>query len=136
MLWALLGLVVLLVAYFFVGFANQAKNMTWGVNFSIKQTEFLKLDAKETYSAILDDLGAKNIKIAVYWDLIEKEKGVYDFNELDWQMAEAAKHNVSVILAIGMKVPRWQECHLPTWARDLSKMEQQTEILNMLREIV
>jgi len=135
-LWSLSGLIVLLIAYFFVGFSNPAKNMTWGVNFSVKQTEFLKLDSKETYSAILEDLGAKNIKISVYWDLIEKEKGVYDFDELDWQVKEAEKHNAKVVLAIGMKVPRWPECHLPTWARDLNKQEQQAEIMTMLKKIV
>ena len=135
-LWVLLGLAVLLIAYFFVGFANQAKNMTWGVNFSVKQTEFLKLDSKETYSAILNDLGAKNIKISVYWDLLEKERGIYDFDELDWQVKEAEKNNAKIILAIGMKVPRWPECHLPTWARDISKEEQQAEIIMMLQKIV
>jgi hypothetical protein len=135
-LWFLLGLVIILIAYFFVGFTNQPKNMTWGVNFSVKQTEFLKLDSRETYSAILDGLGVKNVKISVYWDLIEKEKGVYDFSELDWQMAEAEKHNANVVLAIGMKVPRWPECHLPTWAWDLNKTQQQTEILDMLQTIV
>ncbi|MFA5431402.1 MAG: endo-1,4-beta-xylanase [Candidatus Paceibacterota bacterium] len=135
-LWFLLGLVIIFVTYFFVGFANQAKKMTWGINFSVKQTDFLKLESKETYLAILNDLKPKNLKISVYWDLIEKEKGVYDFSELDWQMKEAEKRNVSVILAIGMKVPRWPECHLPTWARDLSKEQQQAEILNILKEVV
>lgn len=135
-LWSLSGLVILFVAYFFIGSASQSKNMTWGVNFSVKQTDFLKIDSKEAYSAILDDLKAKHIKISVYWDLIEKEKGKYDFKELDWQIAEAEKHNAKVVLAIGMRVPRWPECHLPGWARDLSKDEQQAEIMSMLQELV
>lgn len=135
-LWSFSGLAILFVTYFFIGFANQAKNMIWGVNFSVKQTEFLKLDSRETYLAILNDLKAKNIKISVYWDLIEKEKGIYDFDELDWQVREAEKNSAKVILAIGMKVPRWPECHLPIWARDLNKEEQQAEILNMLQKVV
>jgi hypothetical protein len=135
-LWSLLGLVVLFIAYFFIGFDSQPKNMTWGVNFSAKQTDFLKLDSKETYTAILNDLGVKNIKISVYWDLIEKEKGVYDFSELDWQMTKAEKYNANIVLAIGMRVPRWPECHLPNWARDLDKEEQQKEIMTMLKKVV
>jgi hypothetical protein len=131
-----MGLGIIFVTWFFVGFANQAKNTTWGVNFSVKQTDFLGLNSKETYSAILNDLGAKNMKISVHWDLIEKEKGVYDFSELDWQVSEAGKKNANVILAIGMKVPRWPECHLPTWARDLNKEEQQTAIMEMLDVVV
>lgn len=135
-LWILEGGVIVLIVYFFVGFTMPAKNMTWGVNFSVKQTDFLKIDAKETYIAILDDLGARNIKISAYWDLMEKEKGVYDFDELDWQMKEAEKRNANVVLAIGMKVPRWPECHLPMWARDLNKEQQQQAILDMLDKTV
>lgn len=135
-LWLLAGGAIVFIVYFFFGFAYPAKNMTWGVNYSVKQTEFLKIDAKETYLAILDDLGAKNVKIAVYWDLIEKEKGKYDFEELDWQMKEAEKRNASVILAVGMKVPHWPECHLPHWARDLDKEGQQQAILDMLQTVV
>lgn len=135
-LWFLAGGLAILVVYFFIGFTSPAKNMTWGVNFSVKQTDFLKLDSRETYTAILDELGAKNVKISVYWDLIEKEKGVYDFDELDWQMKEAEKRNANVILAIGMKVPRWPECHLPLWARELDKYGQQQAILDMLDTVV
>ncbi|MCK9446068.1 beta-galactosidase [bacterium] len=135
-LWSLLGLGILLVSWFFIGFAYQSKNITWGTNFSVKQTDFLGLNSKETYLAILKDLGVKNVKISVHWDLIEKEKGVYDFSELDWQVAEAERNNANVILAIGMKVPRWPECHLPTWARDLNKEEQQVAIMEMLDMVV
>jgi len=135
-LWLLAGGVAIFITYFFVGFTYPAKNMTWGVNFSVKQTDFLKIDAKETYLAILDELKAKNVKISVYWDLIEKEKGKYDFEELDWQMKEAEKRNANVVLAVGMKVPRWTECHLPQWARDMDKYGQQQAILDMLKEVV
>jgi len=135
-LWLLAGMAIVFVVYFFVGFTYPSKEIDWGVNFSVKQTDFLKIDARETYLAILDDLKAKNVKISVYWDLIEKEKGKYDFDELDWQMKEAEKRNINVVLAIGMKVPRWPECHLPLWARDMDKYGQQLEIIDMLREVV
>lgn len=135
-LWLLAGMAIVFVVYFFVGFTYSSEKIDWGVNFSVKQTDFLKIDARETYLAILDDLKAKNVKISVYWDLLEKEKGKYDFDELDWQMKEAEKRNVNVVLAIGMKVPRWPECHLPQWVRDLDKYGQQQEIIDMLREVV
>lgn len=135
-LWLFSVVAIAFIAYFFVGFTYPADDMTWGVNFSVKQTEFLELDAEETYLALLDDLGARNVKIAVYWDLIEKEKGKYDFEELDWQIKEAEKRDAKVILAVGMKVPHWPECHLPQWARDMDKYGQQMAILDMLREVV
>jgi len=135
-LWLLGAGAIAFIAYFFIGFARPAGNMTWGVNFSVKQTDFLKIDARETYLGILDDLGVRNIKISVYWDLIEKEKGEYDFKELDWQMKEAEKRNAAVVLAVGMKVPRWPECHLPQWARDMDKYKQQEAVLNMVETVV
>ena len=87
-------LIIFLIAlagfwYFFIGKAPRTENMIWGVNFSQKHAQNLGLDWKETYSALLDGLGAKNIKIAVHWDLIEPEEGDYRFDDLDWQINEA-----------------------------------------------
>lgn len=135
-LWSLVLIIMFLIIYFFVGTTNANEEIKWGVNFSKKQTEFLEIDSKETYLALIEDLGFKNIKISVHWDLIEKDKGVYDFEELDWQIKKAEENNVNIILAIGMKTPRWPECHLPIWVRNMSKDEQQQEILNMLEVVV
>ena len=77
--------------YLFIGKTEPAEEITWGVNFSQKQAQNLGLDWKETYSALINDLEVKNIKIASYWDLIEKEEGKYNFEDLDWQIKEAEK---------------------------------------------
>jgi len=134
--WFLIIIVAILFVYFFVGTAKPAEKIKWGVNFSLKQTDFLRIDPKETFLAMLDDLGARNFKIAVHWDLIQPEKDKYDFKDLDWQMDELEKRNAKVILAIGMRTPHWPECHLPTWAVSMKKEEQQTAILSMLEAIV
>jgi beta-galactosidase GanA len=55
----------------------------------------------ETYIALLDEVGVKKMRLPVYWDLVEKERGQYDFSDVDWQLAEAKKRNVEVILSIG-----------------------------------
>ncbi|OGZ18686.1 MAG: hypothetical protein A2175_00110 [Candidatus Nealsonbacteria bacterium RBG_13_42_11] len=127
--------VLIVFSFFFIG-KPQKKEITWGVNFSQKHAELLGLDWQETYSALIDDLGAKDIKLATYWDLIEPEKGSYNFNDLDWQIDEADKKGAKLLLVIGMKTPRWPECHLPEWAKGLSRAEQQENILNLLKEIV
>jgi len=106
------------------------------VNFSQKQAQNLGLDWKETYSALLDDLGANFLKVASYWDLIEREEGKYNFEDLDWQIKEAEKRRVKILLVIGMKSPRWPECHIPAWANDLDKEKQQAKILNLIEKIV
>lgn len=138
-LFFLVGLLVIAIAiflYLFVGSAPVAKEISWGVNFSQKHTQNFGLDWKEAYEAILDDLGAKRLKIAVHWDFIEPEKDTFQFDDLDWQMQEAEKRNAAVLLVIGMKTPRWPECHIPGWAKEIGKEAQQQEILSMLETVV
>lgn len=86
-----------------------------GVSFSAPYARALGLDARKTYAAILDDLGVRQLRLMSYWSEIEATKGTYDFTELDWQMSEAAKRGATVSLALGVRQPRWPECHAPQW---------------------
>jgi len=132
----LLILFLLFIAYLVIGTPPRAEKISWGVNFSQKHTQNFGLDWKETYLALLDDLKVKNLKIAVHWDFIEPQKNQYYFDDLDWQIREAEKKGVKILLVIGMRTPRWPECHIPEWAFNLSKEEQQKEILEMIEKIV
>ncbi len=134
----LISLVIIsfIIGYFFIGFQKPAENITWGVNFSQKHAESLDLDWKETYLAVLDDLGAKKLKIASHWDFIEAEQGKYYFDDLDWQIEEAEKRGAEIILVIGMKTSRWPECHIPKWAESLNEEERQGKVLKLIEEIV
>ncbi|OGZ17385.1 MAG: hypothetical protein A2Z78_01285 [Candidatus Nealsonbacteria bacterium RBG_13_36_15] len=134
----LLGIVFFLLVFagfLFIGTPPMAENIIWGVNFSQKHAKLLGLDWKEVYLALLDDLRVKNLKVAVHWDLIEPEDGKFNFEDLDWQIKEAEKREVKILLAVGMKAPRWPECHTPGWAKNLNKEQQQEKILRMLKEI-
>ena len=131
-----LFLIAFLFGYFFIGSAPKTEKIQWGVNFSQKQAELLGLDWKENYSALIDDLGIKNIKLATYWNLIEKKEGEYDFSDLDWQVKTAEEKGVKLLFVIGMKTPRWPECHIPDWLKNSDKKEQQDKILNLIGEIV
>jgi len=133
--------IVLLIAsavfcYFFVGKAPVAKNITWGVDFSQMQAESLKLNWKATYSAIINDLGAKNIKIHTQWDWVEGKKDNFYFDDIDWQLAQANAKGVSIIYVVGMKSGRWPECHIPTWASSLTKDQEQQELLQYIKTVV
>jgi len=128
--------VLIFISYFFIGVPPQAKEISWGVNFSQKHAELLGLDWKETYLALLNDLGAKNFKVAAHWDLLESEKDKYYFDDLDWQIKTAEEKEAEILLVIGMKTPHWPECHIPEWAKNFSKEEQQKEILEILEKIV
>ena len=131
-----MGFLALSFIYFFAGSAEPAEDIAWGVNFSQKQAEALGMDWKEAYLALLDDLGVRDLKLAVYWDLLEKEEKQYNFNDMDWQIGEAEKRGAKLFLAIGMKTPRWPECHIPEWAKELNREDQKIRILGLIEEIV
>lgn len=91
-----------------------------GVTFSAPYAKALGLNPRETYMAVLNDLGVKQLRLVSYWSEIEPTKGAYDFSELDWQLQEAAAHGATVSLSIGLRQPRWPECHAPSWV-DITK---------------
>lgn len=95
---------------------HQNEPLQYGVTFIDSYARYLDLDPHETLLALRDDLGFRRFRLVSYWDEIEKSPGVYDFSELDWQMDAVAKVGGSVSLAIGLRQPRWPECHMPKWA--------------------
>ena len=131
-------LVVFMAAfvYLFVGSSTPAGNIAWGVNFSIKHARAMGIDWEKTYEALLDDLEVRNFKVAVHWDEIHQERREFSFRNLDWLMEQAEARGAQVLLVVGMKTPRWPECHVPGWIEDSSKEEQQIAILAMLKETV
>ena len=104
----------------------------WGITFSSKFAKSLDLDWQETYKAILDDLGVKNIRLPIYWDEVEKTKGELDFYDYDLMLDEGAKRDVSFIVNIGARLPRWPECHLPKWLETEKEETIKNETLKML----
>ncbi|HSX07097.1 MAG TPA: beta-galactosidase [Candidatus Saccharimonadia bacterium] len=94
---------------------QKGKSTTLGVTFIADYATSLSLDAHKTYTAILDDLHVKHLRLVSYWSDVEPTEGNYDFSELDWEMQQAQIHGAKVSLAIGLRQPRWPECHPPTW---------------------
>jgi len=135
----LVAVVIVIMAifcYFFVGRAVIAEDITWGVDFSQMQTEVLGLNWKETYLAIINDLGVKNIKIHTQWDWIEGKKDDYYFNDIDWQIQQAKNKGVKIIYVVGIKSGRWPECHAPAWMTSLSDQQQKDKVLEYIKEVV
>ncbi len=108
----------------------------FGVTFSARQARGLGLDERETYLAILDELNVRRLRLVVYWDQVEPAEGKFSWDDLDWQMNEAAKRGAQVILTIGRKVPHWPECFVPGWAKPLPEPQQQAKVLRLLSAIV
>ncbi len=114
----LLALVVSPLIVFFIIRPKPQKDINYGVTFSKKYSQELGMNWKTTYLKILDDLGTKNIRLVAYWDEVERIPNVYDWNDVKWQLEEAKKRNLNVIMTIGRKVPRYPECFEPTWWKE------------------
>ncbi len=132
-----IGLFIAIIVVIFFSFPEQpAKETTFGVTFSKEQAEGFGLDWRQTYRNILDDLGVKYVRLSAYWTDIEPTKGAYNFEVLDWQIEEAKKRDAKILLAIGRKLPRWPECHIPEWAGALSPEEQKGAVFALLQSVV
>lgn len=108
----------------------------FGITFSKKYAYELGLDWKKVYLAILDDLKAKQVRIPIYWDDIEKEKDVFSYQDYDFIITEGAKRNVKFVINIGWRLPRWPECHAPNWTNKQSIEETQAGVLLMIEKTV
>ena len=128
-------LLVLIVAIFNYPVKNRVGKADLGVTFSKRYAEDIGLDWRRAYLSALDDLNIKKVRIPVYWDWVEPQEGEYNFDDVDWQLDEAKKRGVDVILVIGQKVPRWPECYVPDWIGDDDK-KRKTKLLVLLDTIV
>lgn len=107
-----------------------------GATFIPTYAESFGLDPKETMTEVIGDLGIKRLRLVSYWDEYEKEQGKYDFTELDWQFRLAEEKGAKISLAIGLRQPRWPECHMPTWAERLTKAQWSEELKKYMRKVV
>jgi len=132
-LTAIIAFVVAILLGALVFRVSSAKeNIVYGATFSTLYAEHLELDWRESFTRSLDDLGIRHYRIPVYWSEVEKKKGVYDFNEVDWIMNEAQVRGAKVTLVVGMKVPRWPECFVPIWAEKESDDVFKDSLLQMI----
>ncbi len=96
--------------------SERERPLVLGTSFIADYASYLGLDPHQVLSAVLDDMHAKHLRLVSYWSDIEQSKGTYDFSELDWEFQQAETHGAKITLAIGLRQPRWPECHMPDWA--------------------
>lgn len=105
---------------------QKGKPTSLGVTFIADYATYLGVDAHQTYDAILKDLHPDRVRLVSYWADVEPTQGQHNFDELDYEMSEAQAHGVKVTLAVGLRQPRWPECHAPSWV-DTGKAENTWE---------
>lgn len=115
---------------------HNSEPLTLGTSFIPAYAKSFGLDPQETLNAILGDLEMKQVRLVSYWEDIEPQPGHYDFSTLDWEFALADRYDARVSLAIGLRQPRWPECHQPAWVTAESKSQWQPQLNSFMKAVI
>lgn len=136
-LTGILALAILLAgAVWLLAQKSVPEKIIYGASFNVIYAHELGLDWKEVYDAIIDDLGVRHLRLAAHWPMVEEDPGVYNFSELDYQLERANEVGADVIFAVGRRLPRWPECHIPEWVTTAEWEVQKEAIRNYLRAVI
>lgn len=112
------------------------EEINYGMSFNTLYARELGLDWRETYDAIIDELQVRHLRLAAHWPMVEPIANIYNFEEIDYQIERAEEVGADVILAVGRRLPRWPECHVPDWAEEVSQADRRTAQLNYIEQVV
>jgi hypothetical protein len=85
-----------------------------GVSFDPDYAQSLGINPEQTMQALLN-IGVRTFRLNSYWNDIEPAQNQYNFSQLDWEFKLAQQYHAKIILVVGLRQPRWPECHPPTW---------------------
>jgi hypothetical protein len=125
------------VAVWYIG-KHKNEPLVLGASFVPEYAASFGLDPKDTLNAMLGDLKIRQVRLVSYWKDIETSPGNYDFSGLDWQFKMAQKYGTKVSLSIGMRQPRWPECHEPNWIKvdTNNKAAWQPQLYKFIQSVV
>lgn len=112
-----------------------SKPLQLGVSFIPDYAQSLGVDPQKTMDALLN-IGVKQFRLVSYWSDIEQVPGHYDFSQLDWQFQKAEAKHAKVILTVGLRQPRWPECHIPTWAVSEPQSQWQPQLESFMQAVI
>lgn len=120
---------------------HNSEPLTLGTTFIPDYAQSYGLDPQQTLQAIFEPasqggLGMKQVRLVSYWNEIEPQPGVYDFSTLDWEFALAQKYDAKISLSIGLRQPRWPECHIPDWTASESKNVWEPQLYNFMKTVI
>lgn len=122
-----------LVSYY----KNSTKNkpLALGVSFIPYYAQSLGLDPQKTMDELIN-INVKRFRLVSYWNVGEPSAGEYNFDDLDWQFKKAEQAKAKVSLAIGLRQPRWPECHMPKWAQNQPIEKWQPRLESYITKVV
>jgi len=117
----------------------EKSRVSYGLNFSPQVFGQTGLDWKNSYTRLLNEYNFSWVRVAFYWNQMVDENGNYHLDDLWFQLNEAEKRNVKVVLVIGAKAPYYPEIYLPEiYTKTMKfgeKISQQSEAGQKLLEL-
>lgn len=124
------------IVWFVVRKEPYPETIQYGASFNTMYATELGLPWEEVYQAMLEELGVRHVRLAAHWPMVAPQQGEWNFTELDRQMELAEQYGVDVVLAVGRRLPRWPECHVPEWATEASWETQKEYIREYITAVV
>lgn len=112
-----------------------SKPLQLGVSFIPDYASSLGVDPQQAMDGLLN-IGVKHFRLVSYWSDAEQTKGSYDFSQMDWQFQKAEAEHAKIVLTVGLRQPRWPECHIPDWALNEPKSEWQPQLQKYIQAVV
>lgn len=131
-----IALVCIGAVVFFLARKEVPEQITYGISYNVPYVLELGLDPDEVFDAFINDLKVKHMRMSAHWTLIEPDRNQYDFTWMDTDIKKAEEAGVEVIFGVGRRLPRWPECHVPSWAQKLAWEEQKKEIREYIEAVV
>jgi drug/metabolite transporter (DMT)-like permease len=133
----IIGILLIFLGLWILSFAEiKQKEPVFGVTFSSRYAQELGLNPDEVLDATLAELKPAVVRLPIYWDQVELEKGKYDFTATDNFMQRLNSTNTDVVLVVGYKQPRWPECFQPLWSKSEQDSNFNQSVLDLVKEEV
>jgi hypothetical protein len=118
---------------FYLKFISKNPNleMRWGASFSAPYARSFGLDPEDTLESALKDFNFNQIRIMSYWEDIQPTSSEeFNFDDLDWQLSLIERYGRKATITLGLRQPRWPECHQSKWAEELNYSSEWEAKLN------
>ncbi|HSW99084.1 MAG TPA: beta-galactosidase [Candidatus Saccharimonadales bacterium] len=116
--------------------SERSQPLVLGTSFIPAYAESLGLNAQDTLDTLIGQVGVRNFRLVSYWDQLEPSPGQYDFSLLDWQFQKIEAAHGTITLSLGLRQPRWPECHVPAWVGSEPESTWQPQLEKFMATVV
>ncbi len=117
------GILIFLIVLVYVGnaFLNpfsfkkvpEGFKPSYGFTYSFEQSRWYGLDGRAQFTWLLDNIHFSWVRLPFFWDQMTDASDNLKIDDMKFAINEAKKHNVKVVVALGIKTPYYPEYHIP-----------------------